>query len=527
MEKIWRTVWRNRTNTALLMLAWLALVLILWGTMCRNKDEKSGTPPRTSATTTANTGGNGRNAPHSNSGALLGIVRDKNGGVVAGATVRAVNRADAKTTEIKSDSGGLYSMTLPEGKYVVVAQKPGFEASLVDGVTIASAITQNLILTPSGQANPPPGMNNPEGYVFRNGTAGPQDVKVVLAAQGTDPKRIKNVSEVALSGDGMAIQYRDGQSVASYPGALNGERAWKAQLSDGTAVYVQKKCGNIIVPPSPSAPKIIYATPPSPPPPPQRRPEPRRPEPAPAPQSFTVTIVAEATATASASCNGTKAEATGYGRAEATITSPTYDGAYKKAVSEAQKQAQKAATASAKANVNVSCEAAPSPALRPTPTPTASPTPTTTPTAIPTASPTPTATPTASPTPTVSPTPTAMPSPTPSPTATPTPTASPTPTPTPTLLVSVSPQPNAGSAPLDVDVVITVSGTAEGLIRYRLDCTNDGVWEREIVTDSTTWHANGICRYTIPGEHTVRVEARRPFDTGPSVGGTSTIIVTQ
>ncbi|MCH8741955.1 hypothetical protein IH779_03610 [Patescibacteria group bacterium] len=157
----------------------------------------------------------------------------------------------------------------------------------------------------------------------------------------------------------------------------------------------------------------------------------------------------------------------------------------------------------------------------PTTTNTFTPTLTFTPTSTQTLTPTPTSTPTLTNTPT--PTPTHTFTPTPTHTFTPTPSNTPTPTPTSTLFVSLLADPNAGRAPLNnVDLIVEVNGTATGLIKYQLDCTNDGIWEEENTTNSSSWHAINICSYSEPGEYSAKVRVRQG---GLTVEGTSTIVV--
>jgi len=179
------------------------------------------------------------------------------------------------------------------------------------------------------------------------------------------------------------------------------------------------------------------------------------------------------------------------------------------------------------------------PTKTPVPTSTNTPAPTHTPTLTPTLTNTPTSTLSFTPTLTYTPTPTRTPTPTPihtftptrtptnTPTLTPTPTntitTTPTPTPTSTLHVSLLADPNAGEAPLNnVDLIVEVNGTATGLIEYQLDCTNDGIWEEENTTNSSSWHAVNICSYSEPGEYSAKARVKRG---GLTVEGTSTILV--
>ncbi len=93
----------------------------------------------------------------------------------------------------------------------------------------------------------------------------------------------------------------------------------------------------------------------------------------------------------------------------------------------------------------------------------------------------------------------------------------------PTLHVQADTSPSSGHAPLnDVDVTANVSGTAEGSITYRFDCTNNGSFERTVTRSSETYTANNLCDYNNPGAFTVRVSVERD---GLTVQGTVNVVV--
>lgn len=344
-------------------------------------------------------------------GSIFGVVNERGGDVVSSATVRAVSRPSGKVETVASDGTGFYEIFLPEGRYVLAVEKEGFELSIIEEVKVQSRIRQDIELVPKGQANPPFALDDSRGFIFGKGAGNEEEVMVLLAVHGILEKTsVVSIELVELTGDGLSIYYRDGQATAVSVGSFDNEPVWEVWLLDGSHIYVQKKCANIVTP------------------------------------------------------------------------------------AEEEKVS------------------------RPTPTPVvlewmASP------------APAPTLSPTSIPTPALTLTPTSTPSPMPisTPIPTPTPTPSPVPTQSPTLGVSLSAEPNAGYAPLNnVDFFVEVSGTAVGLIEYKLDCTSDGVWEREIITDSPSWHAVDLCDFPNSGEYWVKIRVERG---GLVVEGTSTILV--
>jgi hypothetical protein len=82
--------------------------------------------------------------------------------------------------------------------------------------------------------------------------------------------------------------------------------------------------------------------------------------------------------------------------------------------------------------------------------------------------------------------------------------------PSPTLSVSLSANPSSGDAPLDdVDLTADVGGTASGNIRYRFDCTSDGVWDKDYTTSADPYTAYNLCEYSSPGVYTAKVKVDR------------------
>ena len=92
-----------------------------------------------------------------------------------------------------------------------------------------------------------------------------------------------------------------------------------------------------------------------------------------------------------------------------------------------------------------------------------------------------------------------------------------------TLAVDFSTNPSSGNAPLyNVDLTAYVSGTATGNITYKLDCTNNGNWERTQTTTSTSYNATDLCSYSNPGNYTAKVRVERG---GVYIEGTAGILV--
>jgi len=78
------------------------------------------------------------------------------------------------------------------------------------------------------------------------------------------------------------------------------------------------------------------------------------------------------------------------------------------------------------------------------------------------------------------------------------------------LSAQVSANPSSGDAPLnDVDVSISVSGTATGTINYKIDCRNDGTWEKEVSTTNTNYTAYDLCDYADSGTYSIKIKVER------------------
>jgi outer membrane receptor protein involved in Fe transport len=90
-----------------------------------------------------------------NTGSITGVVKDQSGGVVSGAAVRAINKANGferKTTT--SDSGSYELSQLPPGEYRVEAEASGFTKFIAEPVTVnvLGRVTIDPDLKPSGAA---------------------------------------------------------------------------------------------------------------------------------------------------------------------------------------------------------------------------------------------------------------------------------------------------------------------------------------------------------------------------------------
>jgi uncharacterized repeat protein (TIGR01451 family) len=94
--------------------------------------------------------------PPVSTGALTGTVRNaSNNNPIAAASVVAINSFGA-TYNAATDGSGIYRLvTLPIGTYTVTASASGYNASLINGVSIAAGVTttQNFALTPLPQSD--------------------------------------------------------------------------------------------------------------------------------------------------------------------------------------------------------------------------------------------------------------------------------------------------------------------------------------------------------------------------------------
>src|SRR5262249_38695481 len=78
----------------------------------------------------------------SDRGVVTGDVTDKNGAVIAGATVTATNTATNITSTAVTTSGGRYTIpALPVGTYKIRVEKAGFKIASVDNVTVNASTT--------------------------------------------------------------------------------------------------------------------------------------------------------------------------------------------------------------------------------------------------------------------------------------------------------------------------------------------------------------------------------------------------
>ncbi len=83
-----------------------------------------------------------------------------------------------------------------------------------------------------------------------------------------------------------------------------------------------------------------------------------------------------------------------------------------------------------------------------------------------------------------------------------------------TLTVSLEATPAIGTGALqDVDLTATIGGTATGLVSWKFDCEDDGIFESEVTTASSMHIEENLCDYPSPAEgiqtHTARVVAQR------------------
>jgi len=79
---------------------------------------------------------------------ISGVVSDSNGAAVANATVKATNKDNGLVREVTASGDGIYTIvTLPPGKYTVVAQASGFSPSTIDDVVLNVGRTENINFT--------------------------------------------------------------------------------------------------------------------------------------------------------------------------------------------------------------------------------------------------------------------------------------------------------------------------------------------------------------------------------------------
>src|SRR4051812_16654528 len=87
------------------------------------------------------------------SGTIQGTVSDEQGAVVAGATVEAVNSATNFSKSFTTESDGRFTfLSMPPGRYVVTATKPGFAKLIQENLelTVGRLINLDLGLKVSG-----------------------------------------------------------------------------------------------------------------------------------------------------------------------------------------------------------------------------------------------------------------------------------------------------------------------------------------------------------------------------------------
>jgi len=79
------------------------------------------------------------------------------------------------------------------------------------------------------------------------------------------------------------------------------------------------------------------------------------------------------------------------------------------------------------------------------------------------------------------------------------------------IIENFSANPSSGTVPLnDVDLTVSVGGTAAGSIRYYFDCTNDGQWDfiSDWISDNP-YTKYDVCDYNTEGNYTVKAMVER------------------
>jgi uncharacterized surface anchored protein len=77
---------------------------------------------------------------------VQGSVRDANGAVVPGATIKLVSHETNKTREVQSSDDGFYRVSgLAPGVYSLTAEKQGFKKASLERLTVKGEETQASI----------------------------------------------------------------------------------------------------------------------------------------------------------------------------------------------------------------------------------------------------------------------------------------------------------------------------------------------------------------------------------------------
>jgi hypothetical protein len=78
------------------------------------------------------------------------------------------------------------------------------------------------------------------------------------------------------------------------------------------------------------------------------------------------------------------------------------------------------------------------------------------------------------------------------------------------LSATASANPSSGTVPLNnVDVSVSVSGTATGTIDYKIDCQNDGSWDKEVSSSEVSYTAVDVCDFPNIGIYSIKVKVIR------------------
>src|SRR6266478_986903 len=68
---------------------------------------------------------------------ISGVVSDSNGAAVANAKVKATNKDNGLVREVTANADGIYTIvTLPPGKYTVIAEASGFSPTTIEDVVL-------------------------------------------------------------------------------------------------------------------------------------------------------------------------------------------------------------------------------------------------------------------------------------------------------------------------------------------------------------------------------------------------------
>jgi RNA 3'-terminal phosphate cyclase len=101
-----------------------------------DKSRQSSEPVKIQAT--------GGQQPQDDKATLVGVIKDPNGAVVAGAMVALTNQSTGQKRETLSNDEGLYQFSsLEAGTYTIVVMAAGFQTSVVDAISVRVGVVND------------------------------------------------------------------------------------------------------------------------------------------------------------------------------------------------------------------------------------------------------------------------------------------------------------------------------------------------------------------------------------------------